>query len=247
MIKLIALMGQNQMRVFIGWDERERAAYDVAKRTAEDYGCAVSPLYESRLRKSGLLTRPVDRRHPEGDGGKFWAWDFNSSAPQSTEFAISRFFVPILAHSGWCLFVDADVVFLQDPHELLAVANPAYAVQVVKHKDFEAKGFKMDGQIQTSYRRKLWSSVVLWNVDHDANRRINLELLNTWPGRDLHAFGWLADEEIGCLPEEANWLVGLQEKPARPIIAHYTLGTPNLPGLESSEHADLWHQQANKQ
>jgi len=239
-------MGQNQMRVYIGWDDRERDAYAVAERTASAFGCLTLPLYEARLRQSGLLTRAVDRRHPDGGDGKFWAWDFNSSAPQSTEFAISRFFVPLLGHSGLCLFVDADVVFLEDPHELLAMADQSKAVQVVKHEPMKASGVKMDGQIQTNYRRKLWSSVMLWNLDHEANRRITLDMLNNWPGRDLHAFGWLSDDEIGGLPPEANWLVGLQDKPARPMIAHYTLGTPNLPGLENSEHADIWREHASQ-
>lgn len=220
------------LRTYIGYDQREKSAYDVAARTANDFGCQVIPLYEDRLRLSGMLTRPTDRR-----GGMF---DLNSNAPQSTEFAIARFFVPLLAHSGWCLFADADVVFMQDPHELLEIANPSKAVQVVKHPPYELTDTKMDGQKQTSYPRKLWSSVMLWNCDHPANKRLNLTTLNQWPGRDLHAFRWLADEEIGDLPAEANWLVGMMPKPERPIIAHMTLGGPWLAGWTPHEHDELW-------
>lgn len=222
-----------RLRVYIGYDEREKIAWDVAEKTASGHGCQVFPLYEERLRLCGMLTRPVDRR-----GSLF---DLTSNAPQSTEFAISRFFVPLLAHSGWALFADSDVVFLEDPLELLAQADGRKAVYVVKHEYVDKSDVKMRGQKQTTYPRKNWSSVVLWNCDHPANRRINLQMLNQWPGRDLHAFKWLADEEIGDLPCEANWLVDLQEKPARPIIAHFTLGTPDMPGLEQSPHAELWH------
>lgn len=241
------------MRIYIGHDPRFERAFNVARRSAERFGHSVIPLYEDRLRDSGMLTRPTDRR-----GNSIW--DFGSNAAQSTEFAISRFFVPLLAHSGWVLFADSDVVFVDDP--LRAFGNAvtdicdAKAVYVVKHGAFKtgtetarsANGetyiapgtLKMDGQVQSVYVRKLWSSVMLWNCNHPANRRLNLITLNQWPGRDLHAFRWLHDEEIGDLPPEANWLVGMQEKPARPIVAHYTLGTPDLPGFEHSQHADLW-------
>lgn len=220
------------MRVYIGYDAREHAAYQVAAKTAEDYGCSVFPVYEDRLRTIGVLTRPLDRR-----GGM---WDLNSNAPQSTEFAISRFAVPLLAHSGWALGVDCDVVFMLDPHQLERYQDDSKAVLVVKHSPLNSMALKMDGQVQTVYPRKNWSSVVLWNVDHPANKRLNLSTLNQWPGRDLHAFGWLADDEIGELPPEANWLVGVQPKPERPIIAHFTLGVPVMPGHENDEHAEIW-------
>lgn len=219
-------------KIYIGFDSREETAYRVAEKTAHGFGFDPEPLYEQRLRLSGMLTRTVDRRGQ--------SWDFNSSAPQSTDFAIARFYIPLIAHSGWALCVDCDTVFMRSPRHIFSVRNPTKAVQVVKHPEMQTVGTKMDGQVQTSYRRKLWSSVTLWNLEHPANRRITLDMLNNWPGRDLHAFGWLADEEIGELPPEANWLVGMQPKPENPIIAHYTLGTPDLPGLEQSEHAEIW-------
>lgn len=228
------------MKVYLGHDSRqaEREAYAVAERTALAFGCDVIPLREDRLRMAGMLWRPMDRR-----GGMY---DLHSNAPQATEFAISRFFVPLLAHSGWCLFADADVVFLEDPHELLAIADDSKALHCVKHEHFDLSGSKMDGQVQTTYHRKLWSSVVLWNCDHAGNRRINLDMLNQWPGRDLHAFAWLHDSEIGDLPAEANWLVGMQQKPARPMIAHYTMGTPNMIGHEHDAHADIWLRESQR-
>ena len=220
------------LRVYVGYDSREDEAFAVAAKTASAYGCVVLPIHEDTLRSAGLLTRPLDRR-----GGM---WDLVSDAPQSTEFAVSRFFVPLLAHAGWCLAVDCDVVFLRDPRELFELADDSKAVHVVQHPPLVDDGIKMDGQQQTLYPRKNWSSVVLWNVSHPANRRINLTMLNQWPGRDLHAFGWLADSEIGELPLEANWLVGVQPKPARPMIAHYTLGGPWLPEWTPREDDHIW-------
>jgi hypothetical protein len=95
----------------------------------------------------------------------------------------------------------------------------------------------MDNQVQTYYRRKNWSSVVLWNCEHLAHMRLTQEMLNTLPGRDLHAFSWPEDSEIGDLPRGWSYLVGVS--PAIPAgnlhIAHYTLGTPNILGYEQSE------------
>lgn len=231
------------LRVYLGFDERLQAQWDVAAKSARRFGCEVIQLRESTLRMHGLLTRPVDRR------GQMY--DFNSGAPQATDFAVARFAVHILAHSGWCLFADSDALFLEDPHSLLSLCDPTKAVMVVKHLHPGGQGMvdyrhpkKMDGQAQTNYYRKNWSSVALWNCDHPGNLRLNLMMLNQWPGRDLHAFKWLADSEIGDLPMEANWLVGLQPKPERPIIAHFTLGTPDMPGLEHCEHAELWQREA---
>lgn len=241
------------MKLYIGHDRRESDAYAVADRSARSFGCSPEPLFESRLRRAGMLTRPVDTRGQ--------AWDFASGAPQSTDFANARFFVPLLAHSGLALFVDCDVLFMADPREMLAGLVPGKAVYCVQHPPFasvsslvsrtapkDASGApgKMDGQAQTVYPRKLWSSVMLFDCDHPANARLNLTTLNAWPGRELHAFAWLADDELGALPAEANWLVGLQPKPEKPIIAHYTLGTPNMPGLAESEHAELWKSAASE-
>lgn len=221
------------LRIFLGHDSREQAAYDVAAASARHFGCEVIPIYEDRLRAAGLLTRPTDRR-----GGQ--QWDFNSSAAQSTDFAISRFFVPLLAHDGYALFCDCDVVFLSDPHAILQYRNPTKAVSVVKHAPLVGGGTKMDNQIQVTYPRKNWSSVMLWNAGHEANRRINLSMLNQWPGRDLHAFNWLHDSEIGELPARWNWLVGLQPQPEDPAICHFTEGGPWLPNWEPRETDKIW-------
>lgn len=228
------------LRVYLGFDGRkaEREAFAVAERTARRFGCEVIPLYEERLRACGLLTRPTDRR-----GG---IWDLISNAPASTDFAITRFFVPLLAHSGLALFADCDVQFCEDPHELLAVADASKAVHCVKHAPMQLSGRKMDYQVQRDYPRKLWSSVCLWNADHPANKRLNLTTLNQWHRDDLHAFGWLADDEIGELPAEANWLVGIQPKPERPLIAHWTLGTPHMPGHENCAHSEMWLAEASQ-
>lgn len=226
-------------KVYIGYDSRESAAYEVAEsslRKRASVPVDVTPLCADRLAAGGLLRRPQDRRGV--------IYDIPSNAPCSTDFAISRFLVPHLAQTGWALFVDCDVVFLADVAELFALADPTKAVMVVKHAPLKASGTKMDGQAQIAYSRKNWSSVVLWNVEHPANRRLSLQDVNERPGRDLHALYWLNDSEIGELPGEWNWLVNVQPKPDCPKIAHFTEGGPFTPGWRGAEHDDLWLREA---
>lgn len=221
------------MNVYIGYDAREVEAYWVAEKSLRrtSPGVNVMPLDAERLAAYGLLRRPQDRR------GNIY--DIVSNAPQSTDFAISRFLVPHLCQKGWALFVDADVVFLADVRDLFDLADPSKAVMVVKHNQ-TGNGIKMDGQVQTTYPRKNWSSVVLWNCEHPANRRLSLQDVNERPGRDLHAFYWLADSEIGDLPMDWNWLVGVEEQPVSPRIAHFTLGGPWLPTWVRAKHDEIW-------
>lgn len=185
--------------------------------------------------EQGTVTRKITTAAMRGT-----LFDDISGAPMSTEFAITRFFVPLLQHRGWALFVDCDVVFLADVAELLGLANNEYAVMCVQHGALDAEGTKMDGQIQLPYKRKNWSSVMLFNCDHPANRRLTLDLLNQAPGRDLHRFCWLDDADIGALPATWNWLVDVQPRPSVPKLAHYTRGGPWLPGWKGAPNDDLW-------
>lgn len=224
----------NPLRVIIGYDKREPISFDKAERSLRKHASVpvhVTRLDIVRLAEQGLLRRPTDRRGV--------IYDIPSNAPASTDFAISRFLCPMLLHEGWGLFVDSDVVFMADVAELFSMADPAYAVMVVKHETQQSAAFKMDGQLQTAYPRKNWSSVVLWNADHPANKRLSMTDVQERRGFDLHQFYWLADSEIGSLPAEWNWLVGCQPKPDHPKIAHFTLGTPEV--STKVEHADLWN------
>jgi hypothetical protein len=82
--------------------------------------------------------------------------------------------------------------------------------------------------------------VMLFNVDHPANKGLTVDVVNTLPGRDLHAFCWLADHEIGDLGPEWNWLAGEQDPIQDPKIVHHTLGSPCMAGYESAPYADEW-------
>jgi len=128
--------------------------------------------------------------------------------------------------------------------------DPRYAVMCVKHRHEPAEGVKMDGQVQSQYHRKNWSSVMAFNVDHPANDALTVELINSVPGRDLHRFCWLTDDLIGELHQRWNHLVGytrLYEPPApdNPAIIHWTDGYPLLKGYEQADYADEFFVELN--
>jgi lipopolysaccharide biosynthesis glycosyltransferase len=172
-------------------------------------------------------------------------WDDTSEAPCSTDFSIARFWVPHLAGSvGWALYCDCDFLWRADVGELFGLADPRYAVMVVPHQHAPSETVKMDGQPQTVYPRKNWSSLVLWNLGSAGARRLDHEMLNTLTGRDLHRFCWLNDAEIGFLPERWNWLDGTSDEAINPAAVHMTRGTPDMPDWGETSYAGEWSRYA---
>jgi hypothetical protein len=224
--------------IWVGFDPRpaEMQGFAVARQSIRRRLTQPIPIVGLRLddlRRRGLYTRPT-----EIIDGRLW--DVISAAPMSTEFAISRFLVPHLARTGWALFVDADVMARVNLCELFRQRDQSKACMVVKHADYMTGLTKMDGQIQTAYARKNWSSVVLWNCDHHATQLLTPTTVNERRGLWLHQFTWLEDDEIGELDPCWNHLVG--DKPPDPNakLVHFTNGTPNMPGHEHCEYADEW-------
>ena len=130
----------------------------------------------------------------------------------------------------------------EDIYDIFKELDPKYAIQCVQHNHVPKETEKMDGQVQTVYNRKNWSSFFAINADHPSNGKLTLEMVNTIPGRDLHAFCWLADDEIGALTPGWNWLVNVQERPQHLHNAHLTLGGPWFPDWKAQPHDDLWMQ-----
>jgi hypothetical protein len=228
--------------VFIGYDPREADAFAVAAASLQNRASEavdVMAVDLAVLQQRGLYQRPIEKR-----AGKLW--DPISQAPMSTQFAIARFFVPLLATQfcaepwDWAAFMDGDVMLRADVAELFALADSTKAVQCVQHRQEGGSALKMDGQEQTFYARKNWSSVMLLNLRHPAMRTLTLAKLNTWTGRALHAFNWLSDPFVGALPGEWNHLVGVNEPDPDARLVHFTLGIPSMPGYQSCEHADEW-------
>lgn len=209
--------------IYIGWDSREDIAYTVAKHSMEmmSRDVNVKPLKLHELRDDGIYTRSVDKLG-------------------STEFTFTRFLVPYLNdYKGWALFTDCDVLALDDMNKLFELADDKYAIMCVKHDYTPSETMKMDGQQQTIYPRKNWSSVVLWNCAHPSNSVVTPELVNTESGMYMHRFMWLKDEEIGEIPYQWNYLVGWYQS-RDPKLVHYTEGGPWFEEYKNCEYSKEW-------
>jgi hypothetical protein len=225
--------------IWIGYDPKETEAFAVCRRSLRTSGdLEISPLDLRELRRVGLYRRQHERR---ADGQMY---DVISDAPMSTEFAISRFLTPILAGSGLALFIDCDILARDSLDELFDIArgDPSKAVWCVKHNYAPKNTVKMDGQLQTLYARKNWSSSMLFRVEHPANKRLTVDMINSVPGRDLHALSWLKDEEIGALPSKFNHLVGITqaEPDEEPVLVHFTNGGPWFESYEPEPYGEEW-------
>lgn len=227
--------------IYIGFDPREAAAFAVTRSSVRRHLTQPIPirgLVLSDLKAKGLYRRPMEWRQSAAD--KPIMWDVISGAPMSTQHANARFLVPHLAGSGWALFMDGDMLCKGNLARMFDSLYDGYAVYCVKHKHEPQSGVKMDGQVQTEYGRKNWSSFIAFNCEHHANRGLTLDLINTVPGRDLHRLCWLKDDEIGELGPEWNYLVGHTRFNAAPNVIHFTDGVPDMPGYENGPYADEW-------
>lgn len=216
------------MKVFVGYDTREDIAYQVCKHsiTSKNKDVIVRPLKQQELRDSGWYTRSIDKL-------------------ASTEFTFTRFLIPELCNfQGWALFMDCDMILKTDIAELFEQANDEYAVMCVKHDYTPKSTTKMDGQAQTIYPRKNWSSVMLFNCGHKSNQSLTQDLVNSPEinGAYLHRFSWLKDKEIGELSPEWNWLVGHYSEPedGTPKLIHYTEGGPWFENYRDCEYHEDW-------
>ncbi|MFZ2252608.1 MAG: hypothetical protein WAW13_00370 [Minisyncoccia bacterium] len=226
-------MGNGVKRsIYVGFDPREELACLVAIRSMVGRMARFIPVNAIRLdelQKAGIYTRPMETR----DGRM---WDVISEAPMATEHACARFLTPHLAKEGWAVFMDGDMLIRSDIGDIFEGLDPSKALYCVKHDHRPEHTVKMDGQVQTVYPRKNWSSVMVFNCDHPANAALTVELVNSVPGRDLHRFCWLTDDLIGELDPAWNWLVPAVD----PKIAHFTEGVPDMAGYERQPYADEW-------
>ncbi len=214
--------------IYIGYDSRETIAYDVCKFSIERRASKpvnIMPIIQSELIKNGLYTR-------------------NKDPLATTEFTYTRFFTPYLNnYNGIAIFVDCDFLFLADIWELIDQYDSRMAVQCVQHDYRPTETTKMDGMQQTSYPRKNWSSLVMWNCAHPKNQIITPDIVNTQTGAFLHRFQWLNDEEVGSLPYYWNFLEGWYRPVNMVKAVHFTRGGCWMKDWQHVDYADAWRQE----
>jgi|DEB19_MinimDraft_3_1074340.scaffolds.fasta_scaffold00779_19 lipopolysaccharide biosynthesis glycosyltransferase len=232
-------MDVDPLPYWIGFDAREVDAFDVCSFSAQRKSSIplhVRALNHKQLRARGIFSREWGVNPKTGQ-----MFDVLDGRPFSTEFAFTRFLVPALQnYQGWALFTDCDILWLDDIAGLYAERDDKFAVQVVKQNHIPQNDIKMDGQVQQQYPRKNWSSVILFNCSHPANKYLTPSYVNTIPGKELHTFAWLRDHEIGDLSPGWNFLVGHTKHTVKPRAMHFTDGGPWFEHLRDVPFGGWW-------
>ena len=214
--------------VYVGYDPKESISWHVMVQSLMETSSMPLSIHPVNLRNySKIFTRKVD-------------------AKQSNQFSFSRFLVPYLQnYQGYAVFMHCDMMLRSDIAELFEIAsdNPDKAVHVVQHDYTPKDKIKYLGQVQYAYPRKNWSSVVVWNCAHPANRSLDLDFVHNGTGAELHRFSWLSDDEIGNLDLNWNWLVGeyssdYADQNVKNV--HWTVGGPYFNEYRDVEFSDEW-------
>lgn len=241
--------------IFIGYDEREHTPFQAAKHSLQKHATVpihVHKLHHKELRSSGLFTREwitdKDGQYIDSIDGK----------PFSTQFSHSRFLVPELwknvpsfNKSSLTMFVDCDFVWLDDIGKMfkeienrkLRQNSPVYCVQ---HDYKPVSQFKMDNVEQSAYNKKLWSAMLVFNMEHKDCSNLTPEYVNKATGRELHTFEWVQDKHnIGTISERWHFLPNHSEKNLSheqdgPAAIHYTEGGPWFKNHRNCKYANVW-------
>jgi hypothetical protein len=215
------------LRLFVGYDEREAAAYHVFCQSVIEHSSI--PVSFIPLHKKVL-----------------GAFDFQRDGTNA--FTFSRYLVPYLCDfRGWAIFCDGDMAITADIADLWEERlhhTFNKAVVLVKH-DYQSRhsrkyvGSALESD-NVNYPRKNWSSVMLWNCSHAANLVLAPSFVADKDPSYLHRFYWLKDDQIGELPSTWNYLVG-EEAPASARLFHYTLGVPGFKYYADDFGSWHWH------
>jgi hypothetical protein len=182
------------LRVFIGYDPRQPIAANVLQASIQSR--ASRPVAITRLQLNQL---PMKRTG-------------------LTEFTFSRYAVPHLCgYSGRAIFMDADMLCLDDIYKLDDICAPQMKpVCVVKHD-----------------MRFEWPSLMYFNNAHCKNLTLK-EIEEGAP----HKLEWA--NSIGDIPAEWGHLVGYDAPRAGAKIVHFTCGLPCFEETKNCEYSKEW-------
>ena len=211
--------------IYVGYDPREACVYHTFCQSVIQHArkpVSFTPLHQDML------------------------GDFDGQRDGTNAFIYSRYLVPYLnGFYGAAVFVDGDMHVNSDINDLLDLYDPHYAVQVVKH-DYSTRHHRKYLKTplendNVDYPRQYWSSVMIFNCWHPANKILTPEFVADAGGSFLHRFQWLNDDQIGEVPVEWNNLVG--EYPENPDakLYHHTLGSPGFEQYRDCESSKDWN------
>lgn len=226
---LLHISRKNKFKVFIGYDEREHEAAEVCRFSIITRLSKYVPVFFLKSSELQVFNRPKE-------------------TTQSTDFTYTRFLVPHLSdYTGYSIFCDCDFLFLDDIIELFDSIDKTKAVSVVKHPRYiPNSASKMDDIPQHQMPRKNWASLMVFNNSHPDTRTLTPDYVNTvMPGRKLHTFDWLPDNQIGSLSMDWNVLDGYYELD-NPRAIHYTDGGPWFKKYQDTYYSNFWKVEHDK-
>ncbi len=214
------------IRIFIGYDPVESVAWHTLAHSILELSSkpvALIPVNITNLKNT--FARERDEK-------------------QSNEFSFTRFLVPYLSgFDGLAVFLDCDQLLRDDIAKIFdpVLEQPGKAVYVVKHSYEPRDDIKYLDNVQFTYPRKNWSSVVVWDCGHSKNSILTPEFVAKASGLELHRFTWLDDEEIGELDVRWNWLVGEYDEPPEDVKnVHWTNGGPYFSEFKDCDFSSEW-------
>ena len=217
-----------KLTVYIGYDTTnlgQQMARTVCERSIRRYNedIEIKTLELKDLISSGVYTRPHDEK-------------------QSTEFTYTRFLVPYLNnYQGLAVFCDSDFLWQRNIYSLIAYADSSLSVSCVHHEYTECPNkLKMDGFKQEWYPRKNWSSLMLFDCEHEHCKRLTPEVISTESPKYLHRMEWTQDDCIGRIPHSYNYLVGYYNTHKRPAAYHFTDGGPWHKETANCDEGEKW-------
>lgn len=190
-----------QFQVFIGYDPRQPLAYNVVQHSIASR--ATKPVPITRLQLNQL---PITRKG-------------------LTEFTYSRWLVPFLSgFEGYSVFVDADMLVLDDITKITDNIDRSAAVSVVMHEAaFERPSLMV-------FNNKRCTVLTPEYVENPANKLFDLK--------------WAT--KVGELNKNWNHVIGYNDPNPKAKIIHYTKGIPCWQETAGGEWAEQWHQESNE-
>lgn len=200
--------------IYIGYDSSnygQELAFEVCKRSLLRFNKNLKII---KLDRKELKDKKLYLRENDNDG--------------STEFTYTRFLVPFLNnYTGYAIFCDSDFLWRCDINIIKQYLDNTKSVLCVKH-NYEncLTNIKMDGKKQEWYPRKNWSSLMVFNCEHQDCKNLDINNIKIKSPQWLHRMEWTSDENIKEIPKTFNYLLGYYEDNENPNAVHLTDGGP---------------------
>lgn len=216
----------------IGFETLHPDAFAIARHSLQRRMSSEIPVVGIELdamQRRGLYTRAVERRQMFNRSAST-LYDPISERVMGGECDVARFLTPFLAKwRGWALFIDGNSLAFADVTQLFQLLDDRMALMCV-----QPRGAAM---------RESWSGVMAFNCEHQANKALTLDLINTAPIRDLQRFSWLPHSLVGALPAEWGWVEDETDPQISPALVHFGDGGPWRPGFDNVAFAKEWRRE----